>query len=116
MIGLPVLYVVGGLFFAAMALGSLTDAGHPKRWGNTAFWSLMALVFLAGDHLPDAVNGLIPIAMALLALLGLTGKGEADGSCDGQKNGPLYTTAFYVKEGDAWKLAFMFEALPTPGA
>lgn len=46
----------------------------------------------------------------------LTGKGEADGSCDGQKNGPLYTTAFYVKEGDAWKLAFMFEALPAPGA
>jgi len=42
----------------------------------------------------------------------LTGKGEADGSCDGQKNGALYTTAFYVKEGDAWKLAFMYEAMP----
>ncbi|HQZ81882.1 MAG TPA: DUF4440 domain-containing protein [Pyrinomonadaceae bacterium] len=43
----------------------------------------------------------------------LTGKGEADGTCDGQKNGPLYQTAFYVKEGDSWKLAFMFESLPT---
>jgi len=42
----------------------------------------------------------------------LTGKGEADGSCDGQKNGALYQTAVYVKEGDAWKLAFMFESLP----
>ena len=42
----------------------------------------------------------------------LTGKGEADGSCDGQKNGPLFQTAFYVKEGDAWKLAFMYEAVP----
>lgn len=42
----------------------------------------------------------------------LTGKGEADGSCDGQKNGPLYQTAVYVKEGDAWKLTFMFESLP----
>jgi hypothetical protein len=39
----------------------------------------------------------------------LTLKGTADGSCDGQKNGPLYQTAVYVKEGAAWKLAFMFE-------
>jgi ketosteroid isomerase-like protein len=39
----------------------------------------------------------------------LTLKGTADGTCDGQKNGSLYQTAFYVKEGDAWKLAFMFE-------
>lgn len=46
----------------------------------------------------------------------LTGKGTADGKCDGQPNGPLYQTAIYIKEGDAWKLAFMFEALPMPGA
>lgn len=43
----------------------------------------------------------------------LTLKGTADGTCDGQKNGDLYQTAIYAKEGDAWKLAFMFE---TPGA
>ena len=40
----------------------------------------------------------------------LTLKGTADGTCDGQKNGPLYQTAIYVKEGDAWRLAFMFES------
>ncbi len=40
----------------------------------------------------------------------LTGKGTADGTCDGQKNGPLYQSAVYVKEGEAWKLAFMFES------
>src|SRR5258708_30655751 len=45
----------------------------------------------------------------------LTGKGNADGTCDGQKNGDLWTTAFYVKEGDAWKLAFMIESMPGPG-
>jgi ketosteroid isomerase-like protein len=42
----------------------------------------------------------------------LTGKGTADGTCFGEKNGDLYQTAFYVKEGDAWKLAFMFETMP----
>jgi len=42
----------------------------------------------------------------------LTGKGNADGTCDGQKNGDLWNTAVYVKEGDAWKLAFLFESFP----
>ena len=41
----------------------------------------------------------------------LTLKGTADGKCDGQPNGPLNQTAVYVKEGDAWKLAFMFESV-----
>jgi ketosteroid isomerase-like protein len=41
----------------------------------------------------------------------LTLKGEADGKCDGQANGPLDQTAVYVKQGDAWKLAFMFESM-----
>lgn len=39
----------------------------------------------------------------------LTVKGSADGTCDGQKNGALWQTNAYVKEGDAWKLAFIFE-------
>ncbi len=42
----------------------------------------------------------------------LTGKGNADGKCDGQPNGDLWQTAVYVKEGDAWKLAYMFEQAP----
>ncbi|QYO66613.1 nuclear transport factor 2 family protein [Leptolyngbya sp. 7M] len=40
----------------------------------------------------------------------LTSKGSADGTCDGQKNGALYQTSVYVKQGDAWKLAFMLES------
>ena len=40
----------------------------------------------------------------------LTLKGTADGTCDGQTNGPIFQSAVYVKEGDAWKLAFMFES------
>ncbi len=40
----------------------------------------------------------------------LTAKGAADGTCDGQKNGAIYQSNVYVKQGDAWKLAFMFES------
>ncbi len=58
------------------------------------------------DGLASAVSPTVEI---------LTGKGSADGTCDGQKNGDLLTTAFYVKEGEAWKLAFMFESLPQSG-
>lgn len=43
----------------------------------------------------------------------LTGKGTADGTCMGEKNGELYQSNVYVKEGSAWKLAFMIEAPPT---
>lgn len=39
----------------------------------------------------------------------LTLKGTADGKCDGMANGPLWQMAVYVKEGEAWKLAFMQE-------
>lgn len=42
-------------------------------------------------------------------------KGSSDGTCDGQKNGDLWQTAIYVKDGDAWKLAFMMESLPGGG-
>ena len=45
----------------------------------------------------------------------LFGKGTADGTCDGQKNTDLWQTAVYVKEGDAWKLAYMFEQMPHSG-
>lgn len=38
-------------------------------------------------------------------------KGNADGTCDGQKNGDLYQTTLYIKEGEGWKLAFMFESM-----
>jgi ketosteroid isomerase-like protein len=39
----------------------------------------------------------------------LTLKGTADGTCNGQKNDDIFQTAVYVKEGDAWKIGYMFE-------
>ncbi len=36
----------------------------------------------------------------------LTFKGGADGTCFGQKVGPIWGTSIYVKEGDAWKWTF----------
>jgi hypothetical protein len=36
----------------------------------------------------------------------LTFKGTADGTCYGQKVGPIWGTSVYVKDGDAWKWTF----------
>ena len=37
-------------------------------------------------------------------------KGTPVGQCDGMKVSPVWGTSFYVKQGDAWKLAFGFES------
>ena len=75
MIGLEILYVIGGAFFAAVSVLSARDATNPKRWKNTAFWGLFAVSFLFGSHLPDLANGLIVIAMVLVAGFGGLGRG-----------------------------------------
>jgi len=36
----------------------------------------------------------------------LTFKGGADGTCFGQKVGPIWGTSIYIKDGDEWKWAF----------
>jgi uncharacterized membrane protein len=67
MIGLGVVYVFAGLVFAVIAFLSARDSANPKRWANAAFWGLFALSFLAGDWLGDFGNGLLVLAMVLVA-------------------------------------------------
>jgi uncharacterized membrane protein len=75
MIGLPLVYLLAGLMFAAFAILSLVDRANPKRWGSAAFWGLFALSFLAGDALGDLGNGILVVALALLAGTGQRGLG-----------------------------------------
>lgn len=77
-----------------------TKADAIKVWTET-----MKCEGVTKAEITDAVATAISPTVEILTL-----KGAADGSCDGQKNGPLYQSAVYVKEGDAWKLAFMFES------
>ncbi|TMJ16156.1 MAG: DUF979 domain-containing protein [Alphaproteobacteria bacterium] len=51
MIGLPQLYLLAGAMFAAFAVLSALDRTNRKRFGNAAFWALIALSFFAGDLL-----------------------------------------------------------------
>lgn len=79
----------------AEAIKTWTGAGEMKCEGVTT------------TSVKDGVATAISPTVELLTLVG-----TANGTCDGQKNGPIYQSAVYVKEGTAWKLAFMFEAPP----
>lgn len=75
MIGLEALYLIGGAFFAAIAVLSARDRSNPKRWKSTAFWGLFAVSFLFGSQLSDLANGIVVIAMVLVAGFGGLGRG-----------------------------------------
>lgn len=76
MITLEWLYLLTGAVFAAWALLSARDRGNAKRWGNAAFWGLLALSFLAGSHLGDLGNGLLVLALVAIAGAGQLGRGD----------------------------------------
>jgi uncharacterized membrane protein len=74
MITLHWLYTLAGAMFAAFALLSALDRDNKKRFGNAAFWGLMALSLLAGDWIGDFGNGLLVLGLAGLAGFGFIGR------------------------------------------
>ncbi len=85
MIGLPLLYMLAGALFGAVALRSAFDRTNRKRLGNAAFWGLMALSLLAGDAIGDFGNGLIVLGLAGLAGFGLVGRGSPATTSDPER-------------------------------
>jgi uncharacterized membrane protein len=86
MIGLPALYAFAGAIFAAYALLSFAR----RRLGNGAFWALVAVSFLLGDRLGDLANGVLVLALVVLAGTGALkppepGEAAEDGSRRGNK-------------------------------
>jgi len=73
-ITLEFLYVMAGLMFAAFALLSALDRTNAKRFGNAAFWALLALSLLGGSSLGDFGNGLLVLGLVALAGAGLIGR------------------------------------------
>lgn len=76
MIKLGFVYLLAGLMFGGFALFSAGDRANRKRLGNTAFWGLAAVSFLAGDRLGDLGNGVLVLGLALIAGFGFLGRGE----------------------------------------
>ena len=85
MITLNWLYILAGLMFAAFAVLSARDRRNAKRFGNAAFWGLMALSLLAGSHIGDLANGLLVLGLAGLAGFGLIGRGDPATTSDAER-------------------------------
>lgn len=66
------LYALAGAAFLVWA--ALSAREH--RWGNAAFWGLLAASFIAGSHLSDLANGVL--VLALVAIAGLGGLKRSD--------------------------------------
>ena len=84
MITLHWLYALAGAMFAAIAVTSALDRSNRKRFGNAAFWGLMALSLLGGDLIGDFGNGLLVLGLAGLAGFGFIGRSHPP-TTDGQE-------------------------------
>lgn len=52
--------------FAGIAVRSLSDRANRRRFGNAAFWGLLAISFLFGTELGDLANGILVLAITAL--------------------------------------------------
>ena len=117
MIGLPFVYGLAGLAFLAFAVLSLRDASNPKRWGNGAFWGLLALSMLGGDRLGNFGNGLLVLALVAIAGTGQLGRGSGGSSAEvrseraAQYGNSLFLLALVIP-ATALAGTFGFEHLP----
>jgi uncharacterized membrane protein len=59
-------YWLAGLMFAGVAIRSCGDRANRRRFGNGAFWALLAVSFLFGSELADLANGLLVLALMAL--------------------------------------------------
>lgn len=85
MITLQWAYSLAGTMFAAFALLSALDRSNRKRFGNAAFWGLMALSLLAGSRLGDFANGLLVLGLAGLAGFGAIGRSHPPTTAEAER-------------------------------
>jgi uncharacterized membrane protein len=80
MIGAEWIYWLCGFFFFVVGVQIAFDREHPKRWATSAFWCLFGAALCAGSFITgpgaaSALLGAVVIVMALIAGIGLTGRG-----------------------------------------
>jgi uncharacterized membrane protein len=71
--------------FAAFAILSALDGTNGKRFGNAAFWGLMALSLLAGSWLGDFANGLLVLGLAGLGGFNLLGRSAPPSTTEAER-------------------------------
>lgn len=71
MIKLEAIYVLMGLLTGGIAVVNARDDSNARRWRNTLFWGVYALLFFAGSYFSDFANGVLVLVMVATAAAGL---------------------------------------------
>ncbi len=123
MIDLHWLYILAGAIFASFALSSARDRTNPKRWGNAAFWIVLAASFWFGDFLGDIGNGVLVLVLVAIAGTHLLGRGpkgsttvEEREDCSRRLGNRLFLPALIIPfTAFAGTLAFNYTPLKASG-
>ncbi|HEX4301505.1 MAG TPA: DUF979 domain-containing protein [Rhizomicrobium sp.] len=86
MITIEHIYILTGVLVLAFAALSALDRSNPKRFGNAAFWGLLAVSFLFGSEFSDLANGVIVLALITVGGFGLMHKGAAATTSPEERN------------------------------
>ena len=96
------IYWLTGAMFAGIAVRSLGDRANRRRFGNTAFWGLLAVSFLFGSELGDVANGMLVLALTALGAAAMgsgapktTSEGERQASARSKGNA-VFTPALII--------------------
>lgn len=65
---LEIFYILIGLQFLYTAYRALRSQDKSKSLGTAAFWTILAILFIVGPYIPNAINGLLVLAMGALTL------------------------------------------------
>jgi uncharacterized membrane protein len=84
------IYWLAGAMFAGIAARSLGDRANRRRFGNTAFWGLLAVSFLFGSELGDLANGMLVLALTALGAAAM-GSGAPKTTSDGEREASART-------------------------
>lgn len=61
-------YILVGLLIIVTAVRVFCDASNPARFGTSAFWLLLGLVFAFGGRIPKEIDGALLLIMGALTL------------------------------------------------
>jgi uncharacterized membrane protein len=72
MIGLGLVYALAGAMFLGFAVVTLLSRRDARRWATALLWGLVSVSFLLGDVIGDTGNGIVAIAIVVVAASGYT--------------------------------------------
>ena len=85
MLDLSHVYWLCGMYLAYIALQTLRDRQHSKRWSTAAFWALLAVAFAFGDVIAPMAMGVMVLGIAGLAGFGGIGSGNYQNASAAQR-------------------------------